>query len=690
MTSKLKVFVFVIYEESMDYYPAILRRIFEDHIDLEVRLYSDLRPVETFNADLVLYTLGFLKPVLMEKCLNPAAEFIHMGNTLHGSCLDSVKQLERGTDVLLVSEGSIFLWDTLLTLKAYGMAHVNFVPYYGQRLDTSAYKYAIYLGIRSYELPEVEHTIDLGWRVLHPYVLRRIGKAAGLAESFLEEKISAYIVDETALLNYNECVEISYISEFTQERLAIMNLLDTPALLLNDQDVVMGFNERLRTEFHKDFDRMISQKVSRDQFLDRLRSACEDRGGNGSFELSPDQRYTVSVRAIESYGQSVHHRVLLEALPVVKIESQGQLAYKFEDILYKSSVMKRIVELARHFSSTDTTILIEGPSGVGKELLAHSVHAASTRRQRPFHAVNCGAFSESLLESELFGYASGAFTGALRSGKKGLLESAHGGTVFLDEIGEASLKLQVKLLRFLQEKEVQPIGSSIARKVDVRVICATNRNLEEAMEMGDFREDLYYRISTVTLSVPPLSERREDIEPILMDALGQYTYHLSEPLRAFISRYPWPGNARELKGCAEYMLSFDTRLLEVKHLPDKYQKWILKHLDSESFGPEQLKSNERRPLSVPHIEKSVPLEETKSSMSLEDLILLEIDHGCCGRRKLVKRLEDQGYRITEYRINNLLDRLKKQGFIQVEKGRGGTSLTKAGREKRLSVNRRVE
>lgn len=687
MTSKLKVFVYVIYEESVDYYPAILRRIFEDHIELEVRLYSDLRPVETFNADLVLYTLGFLKPVLVEKCLNPNAEFLHMGNTLLGSCLESIRQLDRGTDVLLVSEGSIFLWDTLLTLKAYGMEHVNFVPYYGQRLDTSAYKFAVYFGIKSYELPEIEKTIDLGWRVLHPYVLRKIGNKAGLAENFLNEKISNYIPDETALLDYHDCVEISYQSEFTQERLAIMNLLDTPALLLNDQEVVVGFNERLRTEFKKDFDRMIGQKITRDQFLDRLRSVCEDRGGSGSFQFSPDQRYAVSVRAIESYGQAVHYRVLLEAVPIVQNEQRGQLTYKFDDILYKSNAMKRIVELARHFSPTDTTILIEGPSGVGKELLAHSVHTASARRLRPFHAVNCGAFSESLLESELFGYVGGSFTGALRNGKKGLLESAHGGTVFLDEIGESSLKFQVKLLRFLQEKEVQPIGSSVVRKVDVRVICATNRNLEDAMRTGNFREDLYYRISTVTLSVPPLKERTEDIEPILMNALGQYTFHLSEPLKSFFNTYPWPGNARELKSCAEYMLSFDNRVLEVNHLPDKYQKWLYEQSESELFESDSTDPVLEAPLHLTNIEEMIQLEDNESLMTLENLVLLEIYRGYSGRRKLVKQLSDRGIRITEYKINDLLDTLKKQGFIQVGKGKGGTSLTKSGLEKLIYLGR---
>lgn len=677
MSTKLKVFVFVIYEETLDFYASILRRLYEDHIELQIRLYSDLQPLEPFEADIVLYTVNFLKAVLEENCENPHASYYHMGNTLHGKSLEAIKQLDRGTELLIVSEGSVFLWDTLMTFKAHGIGHVNFVPYYGQRLDASVYKYAVYLGIKTYELPEIEHTIDIGWRVLHPFVLRKIGEAAGLSKAYMDEKIASYLSDETDLIDYHECVEISIVSEAVQERIALLNQMDTPALLLDEQDVVLGFNERLRAEFQTDFEKMIGYKIYRNELLAELRKACDDRGGSGRFEMPSGRRYNVSVKVIESYGESLRHRFLLEAHPVLKEEPQGQLTYRFDDIVCHSREMKRVVELAKHFADTEANVLIEGPSGVGKELLAHSIHAASKRRKYPFHAVNCGAFSESLLESELFGYVGGSFTGALRTGRKGILESAHGGTVFLDEIGEASLKLQVRLLRFLQEKEVQPIGSNIVKKVDVRVICATNRNLEEAMLSRTFRDDLYYRINPVTLSVPPLCERKEDIEPILTQILGPGTYHLSEPLKTFFSTYPWPGNVRELKGCASYMLSFDKRVLGLEHLPDRYQKWLRER--SVPFGGETSGASTQELLPM-------VTEEQK----IEAQILGQIDLEHAGRRSLQKHLALQGFRVTEYKIQEILSDMKHQGWIDIKKGRHGTVLTALGRKRLDELNNGVK
>ena len=666
MTPKTRVVVFVLYDETLDFYPKILRQLFEDHIELEVKQYSDINPVEPFDADLVLYTVNFLKRTLIEKCLNPNAEFYHMGNTLRGASLASIKNLERGTELLIVSKGSAFLWDTLLTFKAHGIDHLSFVPYYGQYMDMKPYKHAIIMGIRTFMLPEATQIIDIGWRFVHPYVLRKIGAAAALSEDYMADKINAYLQESNDLLDYYSCVEISILSEFIQERLALLNYIEIPSLLVDEQDVVYGFNERLRSEFQIDFEKVIGHKIYRNPLLDQLRSACEDRGGSGHYESSTGQRYSVSIRVIDSYGHSLRHLFLLEVTPLQKSETKGQLAYRFEDITAKSQEMKRVVELARHFADTESTILIQGPSGVGKEILAHSIHAASGRRACPFYAVNCGAFSESLLESELFGYAGGSFTGALRSGKKGLLESAHGGTVFLDEIGEASLKLQVRLLRFLQEKEVQPVGSSIVKKVDVRVICATNRDLEAAMHQQTFREDLFYRISPVTLTVPPLKDRREDVEPILEEILGSFTYDLSEPVKRFFMTYPWPGNVRELKGCAEYLLSFNTRVLGVEHLPDRYQKWILSEGRYEDAGPPQ----------------------DLYDHNLEAAILRMIDQDHAGRRSLAKALSAMGFRMTEYKVSDWLNQLKASGLIQVEKGRHGTRLTEAGKSRLASLEQR--
>jgi|DewCreStandDraft_5_1066085.scaffolds.fasta_scaffold00058_152 DNA-binding NtrC family response regulator len=220
----------------------------------------------------------------------------------------------------------------------------------------------------------------------------------------------------------------------------------------------------------------------------------------------------------------------------------------------------RMIELYKEIARvapTSSTVLIVGESGTGKELIARAIHQHSPRASRPFVAVNCGALTETLLEAELFGHMRGSFTGAVAD-KKGLFEEAHGGTIFLDEISETTPALQVKLLRVLQEGEIKRVGETRTRRVDVRVIAATNRHLEEEVKAGRFREDLYYRLSVVTLRVPPLRERREDI-PLLAAYFLRRALQRTERTLAFspaaletLMAYSWPGNVRELENSIEY------------------------------------------------------------------------------------------------------------------------------------------
>ena len=226
-------------------------------------------------------------------------------------------------------------------------------------------------------------------------------------------------------------------------------------------------------------------------------------------------------------------------------------------IITRSTAMERVLEEARRIAASDASVLIHGQSGTGKELLAKAIHLASARGDGPFVAVNCGAIPESLLESELFGHSKGAFTGATSS-HTGLFEAADGGTILLDEIGDMPLELQPKLLRVLQEMEVRRVGSTKAVPIDVRVISATHRNLEEQIESGDFREDLYYRLNVVMLEIPPLSERREDINLLathfLNDARsrghGEVSGFSADAMEELVAA-PWPGNVRQLRNVVE-------------------------------------------------------------------------------------------------------------------------------------------
>jgi len=226
---------------------------------------------------------------------------------------------------------------------------------------------------------------------------------------------------------------------------------------------------------------------------------------------------------------------------------------EFSAIVGQSDRMVATLATVARIAPTEATVIIYGESGTGKELIAQSIHAMSRRRSAPFVTINCGTIAENLQESELFGHAKGAFTDA-KSEKKGLLEMAHGGTVFLDEIAETSITTQVKLLRFLQEKEIRRVGDNTTRAVDVRMVAATNKDLKELVAQGRFRDDLFYRLNVISVEVPPLRERKEDIPLLIEHFINKYAHINCKPVKkvsrrasAMLVNYDWPGNVRELE-----------------------------------------------------------------------------------------------------------------------------------------------
>jgi Nif-specific regulatory protein len=262
---------------------------------------------------------------------------------------------------------------------------------------------------------------------------------------------------------------------------------------------------------------------------------------------------------------------------VIALERERVAGERFPDIIGRSPAMEKVFRLMESACSSPISVLIEGETGTGKELIARAIHARSERREEPFVAVNCGALQETLLESELFGHRKGSFTGAM-SDKRGLFSVANGGTIFLDEIGETVPAMQVKLLRVLQSGEFLPVGGTAPERVDVRVICATNRNLMDEVRAGRFREDLYYRLSAFPIGVPPLRQRPEDIPLLVAHFLSQLgekwkkrVRGTSEGALALISRYHWPGNVRELENemARALTLAGDDEVLQPHHLSAK-------------------------------------------------------------------------------------------------------------------------
>ncbi|NSB15419.1 sigma 54-interacting transcriptional regulator [Clostridium beijerinckii] len=291
-----------------------------------------------------------------------------------------------------------------------------------------------------------------------------------------------------------------------------------------------------------------------------------------------------------------------------KIAENKTAKYSVENIIGHSNKIRKVKDLIGKVANTNSNVLINGESGTGKEMIAHSIHNSSKRYLAPFIKINCASIPAELLESELFGYEEGAFTGAKKGGKKGKFELANGGSIFLDEIGDMNINMQAKILRVIQEREIESIGGSGVKSVDVRIITATNKNLEELVKKGEFREDLYYRLNVVKIVSPPLRERKEDI-PELANALrikiakrlGVYVEGISKDAIECLGNYDWPGNIRELENVIERAINLldSNIMIKTEHLSKRFTSAKYKRYSDK---------NEYLKTIVEEVEKEVILE----------------------------------------------------------------------------------
>lgn len=445
--------------------------------------------------------------------------------------------------------------------------------------------------------------------------------------------------------------QMEKIIEFSADGLYVVNHEGITLFVNTAYEEITGFKREELIGFHMGdlikrgyFDQSVSLLVlnekKRVSILQQIGQQKKDviATGNPVF----DESGAISM-VVTSVRDITHLNELTKELMKAKTFSQlSQNRYTFstdgsdEKIIFQSMRMKEIIHKIHQIAPFPTSVLLSGSSGAGKEVIANLIHQLSDRKDEPFIKVNCGAIPEQLLESELFGYEKGAFTGARTEGKIGLLELADKGTVLLDEIGELPLPLQVKLLRVLQEKQIQRVGGTNTKQLDIRIISATNKNLKELVLKGLFREDLYYRLQVVELSIPPLCERPEDIE-ILLDHFFAYfsrqyaiKKNVSEETKHILQNYHWPGNVRELRNLVESMLvSVPSFTIEPVDLPPHFTSQL------DTVSPTTLKQR------VEQYEKRIVQDALQKNTSIRKTAdFLGIDHST-----LVKKMKK--WRITK-------------------------------------------
>lgn len=413
--------------------------------------------------------------------------------------------------------------------------------------------------------------------------------------------------EEAVWYAISEAKRVAYLSRKEQEKAlrfkAILDYAYEGVIALDNRNYITVFNSAAGKMLGIDATKTIGQNLDdvlpSSEFTDLIHGEkeCKDE-----IVQHQNEQLTVNKVPIILKGEKVGKVITFQDVPGIqemegkirkKIYTRGHIArYTFKDILGKSKNIREAIEIAKEFSQVNSNILIVGESGTGKELFAQSIHNQSPRRKGPFVAVNCAALPEELLESELFGYVEGAFTGAVKGGKTGLFEMAHGGTIFLDEISEVSPKLQSRLLRVIQEKEIMRLGDDRVTPVDIRVISATNRDLYNMAQQREFRLDLYYRLDILKINLPPLRERKEDIPIIATEFIKGYCRQLKKSelvithkAMEVLKNYDWPGNIRELRNICERLVVLNRN----GSITEKEVYWVLQDkYDTKDFFNESM------------------------------------------------------------------------------------------------------
>ncbi|HAH58078.1 MAG: sigma 54-interacting transcriptional regulator [Lentimicrobiaceae bacterium] len=403
-------------------------------------------------------------------------------------------------------------------------------------------------------------TINLtgSYELAHPHTLSLVVAAVVAIENQLQNRLNEQRLKESVRF-VNQVMDSMLFAVISMSERGIIrssNKMAYKLLKIQNEDLPGKHISEVLPEWNKLFDAVKDNRV----ILDEEQSLITSRGKE-PFSINV---YPITLNDGYIDGMVVGFREMKRVYRIVNKYTGMNARYTFEDLIGESDEMKRVTEYARAVANSPSTILITGESGTGKEVVAQAVHNASNRMDNGFVALNCGAISPGLIESELFGYEEGSFTGAGKGGRPGKFELAHGGTLFLDEIGEMPLDMQVKLLRALQESAITRVGGNKLIPVDVRIVAATNKNLKEEIAKGNFRSDLFYRLSVIPIHIPALRERREDI-PILIQyflnlkaiKLDKMVPEISKPLYTELVQYEWPGNIRELENFIEKFVNLD-------------------------------------------------------------------------------------------------------------------------------------
>jgi transcriptional regulator with PAS, ATPase and Fis domain len=662
-----KLIVIAIAARIGEYYCGELRGFFEDDIQIDYITVSDGNINRIHQYDMVVITTHTIIDKIMPH-VNEDSKIIKVVKNINPKGIEKINEIPHGSEALVVNVGPKTVSESIYLIYSYGRTDLELHPYYP---GIEKYKELDYILTQG----ELDIVPDYGGKIIDIY-------NTTIDTRIFLEIISYFKLDKNKFLSklmLRSSIKrdsIDGVSFVISERYMLENIinvlfenLNEGVLIYNDMGIITSSSDSTRQFLSKASHNIIGNKISE---LIPLEDSLFL--GSESFESVIKVNHIPLICNIMpkmTLGSNDYGLVLLKKYNDAEMKihmykkeliDKGHVSkYTIDDIIGSSNEMQKIKNIAIRMAKSNSTVLILGESGTGKELFAHVIHNNSKRNNEQFVAVNCSAIPENLLESELFGYEDGAFTGARKGGKRGLFEIANGGTLFLDEIGEIPLHLQNRLLRVLQEKEIMRVGGNTIINIDVRIIAATNIDLKKQVEAGKFRKDLYYRLSVLPMMIPPLRNRGEDVIEIFKSILREQgeMLELNESVKNFFISYEWDGNVRELSNCIEYLINLQKPLIEMTDLPENMR------IEKKNSGNEET--------------------VFASQESLEDTILKIIyERGKInmktGRQVIAHELGIRSVFLGEQEVRKELMRLQEIGLVEVTRGRGGTRITQKGIE----------
>ena len=670
-----KLAVVAYQKHTREQYAETLRELFGD--SAQVAYYSIYgNELENLDADIVLASTYTVCELLKQYV--PDYDNIVIANiTLRKDSVARLRAVPPGTQALLVNVSLQDAIDTISLIHRCGIKHIDFAPAYPPISQALSCDMAVTPGEMDLVPPYVKNVIDLGDRVLSMKTIIeiavRLNSIELLHKPIFREYFDSIISTDTSV--HGMLYQINFLEQQLQ---FVMQVFGSGIMSLNEHGNIIFVNEPAAGLIGRPPQHLFKKHLSMvlpGIWEDASMTAVKDKVITVNSNV-----IIVSVHTIEYTSVQHGYIVLLKKFTDLEQEqykirrqvmSKGHAAkYTFDDIVGNSLVIRQTKQLAGKMACSNSAVLIYGQTGTGKELFAQSIHNASPRRNYPFIAINCSAIPENLLESELFGYAEGAFTGARKGGKSGFFEQAHGGTLFLDEISEMNIHLRTRLLRVLQEKEVTRIGGDSVINVEVRIIAASNKKLKTLVNQSAFRKDLYYRLNVLSLQIPPLEERREDI-PLLLEKMKEELhagYTLAPDAMELIQNIHFEGNIRELRNLAERLNYSDQQYIDAGELK--------RYLDQDVYGDEGANRQETELLEQFLSENSGRLDRILPVLS----VIKQTEHSRLrlGRKTVLKELEDRGLFFSEQEIRTLFQTLAFYRLIRITRGRGGTCITGLG------------